>query len=190
MYLFFDTETTGFPTFPASNFRNWPRLVQLAWILTDTQGKEVERHSHIVRPEGFTIPQRVTKIHGISTELAYNEGDPLDYVLREFLISLSYTDMLIAHNFDFDHGVIRAELLRNKIPDFLKGYQTYCTMTSKPIIDYCNILRGDKRKKWPKLTELYSLLFDTTLLHAHNALYDTEACVKCFFKLKNLGIIQ
>jgi len=189
MYLFFDTETTGFPTHPTSDFRNWPRLVQIAWILTDINGTELERHCHIVRPEGFTIPERVTKIHGITTEEAYNQGIPLEHALREFLIGMNYADVLVAHNFSFDYGVIRSELLRNKIPDFLRSYQKYCTMTSKSIIDYCMVLRGDKKAKWPKLSELYNLLFNDELKNTHNALVDTEACVKCFFELKNLGII-
>lgn len=36
MYLFFDTETTGLPgswSAQATDLENWPRLVQLAWIL-------------------------------------------------------------------------------------------------------------------------------------------------------------
>jgi len=36
MYLFFDAETTGIPRnykVPASDHRNWPRLVQIAWLL-------------------------------------------------------------------------------------------------------------------------------------------------------------
>ena len=36
--LFFDTETTGLPKkydAPASNVDNWPRLIQLSWIICD-----------------------------------------------------------------------------------------------------------------------------------------------------------
>lgn len=189
MYLFFDTETTGFPTSPTSDFRNWPRLVQLAWILTDDQGCEKERHCNIIKPNGFKIPERVSKIHGITTEIAYSEGNQLKHVLRDFLIGTNNANVLVAHNFNFDYGVIRGELLRNNIPDFLKGFKCYCTMKSKPIVDYCMILRGDQRPKWPKLEELYDLLFNNRIKNAHNALADTEACVKCFFKLKKLGLI-
>ena len=189
MYLFFDTETTGFPTHPTSDFRNWPRMVQLAWIVADSTGKVIEQHTHIIRPEGYTIPDRVTQIHGITTKRAYAEGDPLEYVLREFLLSLSYASTLVAHNYQFDYGVIRSELLRNKIPDFLKDYDRYCTMTAKPVVNYCKVLRGDNRAKWPKLGELYYLLFQKDFQHAHNALYDTQACAQCFFQLKELGVI-
>ena len=39
-YLFFDTETTGLPlrwNAPITDIANWPRLVQLAWIVYDTE---------------------------------------------------------------------------------------------------------------------------------------------------------
>ena len=44
MYLFFDTETTGIPRnykAPASDFKHWPRLVQIAWLVTDATGNEI-----------------------------------------------------------------------------------------------------------------------------------------------------
>ena len=41
MYLFFDTETTGLPKnwkAPITDFNNWPRLVQLAFLTFDKDG--------------------------------------------------------------------------------------------------------------------------------------------------------
>jgi len=189
MYLFFDTETTGLPSGETRHYQNWPRLVQLAWLLTDDKGIVQEQHSHIVQPNGFSIPKRATEIHGISTERAYQEGIPLLQALRKFLISTTYTDTLICHNFDFDYQVMRGEMLRNNIPDFLRGYPMVCTMKSKPIVDYCRVLRGDNKRKWPKLSELYFLLFHEEMHGAHDAFIDAEACKQCFFELKRLGIL-
>lgn len=58
MYLFFDTETTGLPkrwNAPVTDLENWPRLVQLAWIMYDDRGNMLESRDVIVKPEGFTI---------------------------------------------------------------------------------------------------------------------------------------
>ena len=58
-YLFFDTETTGVPRnykAPSSDTRNWPRLVQLAWILTEADGRRIHQSNLIVNPDGFVIP--------------------------------------------------------------------------------------------------------------------------------------
>lgn len=72
-YIFFDTETTGVPKnykAPSSNTDNWPRLVQLAWILTDDHGETINSGNLIVKPNGFTIPTEASRIHGITTEKA------------------------------------------------------------------------------------------------------------------------
>ena len=84
MYLFFDTETTGIPAnhkAPASDLKNWPRLVQIAWLLSEEDGNEVSSAEYIVKPDGFVIPMEAAKIHGITTELAQRSGADLLAVL-------------------------------------------------------------------------------------------------------------
>ena len=54
MYLFFDTETTGIPKnykAPVSDLENWPRLVQLAWLVTDNNGDEIKAAEYIIKPD-------------------------------------------------------------------------------------------------------------------------------------------
>ena len=54
MFLFFDTETTGLPqrwNAPVTEVDNWPRLVQLAWIMCDDKGNIIEERSDIIKPE-------------------------------------------------------------------------------------------------------------------------------------------
>lgn len=71
--LFFDTETTGLPldySLPRSAVDNWPRLVQLSWIVTDENGNRLKTADHIIRPDGFTIPMASSYVHGITTEKA------------------------------------------------------------------------------------------------------------------------
>ena len=71
MYLFFDTETTGLPRnwkAPVSDLNNWPRLVQLAFLYYDNNGNKISSGDFIIKPEGFTIPTDVSRIHGITTE--------------------------------------------------------------------------------------------------------------------------
>ena len=46
-YLFFDTETTGLPNdYNASpnQLDNWPRIVQIAWLLHDCEGNEISKN--------------------------------------------------------------------------------------------------------------------------------------------------
>ena len=77
MYLFFDTETTGLPRnwkAPVTDLNNWPRLVQLAYLYYDADGKKIMGGDCIIKPEGFTIPTDASRVHGITTERALEEG--------------------------------------------------------------------------------------------------------------------
>lgn len=189
MYLFFDTETTGLPlnwNAPISDLSNWPRMVQLAWVLTDSQGNVLNEHDYIAKPSGFIIPKEASSIHGITTEKALNDGVALQDVLLAFTQELSNCKLLIAHNISFDLNVVAAELLRMEmLADFLK-MPTLCTKEEST--HYCKI-PSDYGYKWPTLPELYNKLFDEQLFESHNSIADAKACLRCFFELKNKGII-
>lgn len=189
MYLFFDTETTGLPRnwrAPVTDLGNWPRMVQLAYLVTDGAGNRLSGGDFIIKPAGFKIPAEAARIHGITTERAEKEGKELGTVLREFQAAVSEAKYLVAHNMSFDEKIIGAEFLRNKMPDSLQGKKRICTMESAT--DYC-ALPGPYGNKWPKLTELHQKLFQKDFEEAHNAAADIAATVKCFWELKRLGVI-
>lgn len=184
MYLFFDTETSGLPKnwkAPVSNLRNWPRMVQLAWLLCDETGKEVEVYSQIIRPEGFKISPEAIKIHGITIEKAMAEGVDLTKALQEFAQKIATAHTLVAHNISFDEKIVGAELIRKNIDSFLFKKKQICTM--RTTTDFCKI-PGRYGYKWPSLTELHQKLFQTKFDNAHDALADVRACAKCFYALK------
>ena len=189
MYLFFDTETTGLPSTPSSDYLNWPRMLQIAWLLIDENKKIQSKNCFTIKPDGYRIPNRVIKIHGITMEKALNEGLPIKQVLHNFLKDTKFADTLIAHNVAYDYGVVRGELLRNNIPDFLRGYKKFCTMTSKQVLDFVKSFRPNGSRQCPSLSELYYLLFNEKLVNAHHALIDAEACANCFFELKRIGMV-
>jgi len=100
-YLIFDTETTGLPInwkAPVSDLNNWPRLVQIAWMQCDNSGKILSSSDYIVKPRNFIIPEDAVKNHGISNEMAKNEGVALNIVLKEFSTAINQSSILIAHH--------------------------------------------------------------------------------------------
>lgn len=193
MFLFLDTETTGLPrnwNAPASNTRNWPRLVQLAYLIFDADGQELSRANHIIRPEGFTIPSSAAKIHRITQEWAMEEGKPLLEVLDDLETALEQTKLVVAHNISFDEKVIGAEFYRRKRKDVLATKLSYCTMKSPEIVAYCALPpRKYGSYKWPTVSELHQKLFGAAVVDAHDALVDIEATAKCFWKLKEIEVI-
>jgi len=189
MYLFFDTETTGLPTnwkAPVQNVNNWPRMVQIAWLLYDANRNRIDEKEFIIKPEGFSIPDDATRVHGISTECAMDKGQDLDFVLKLFAEQIETAGMLVAHNMSFDEKIVGAEFIRKNIPNKLFQTNRICTM--KESTGYCRI-PGHYGYKWPKLSELHIELFGEDFEEAHNAAVDINATAKCFWKMKELEII-
>ena len=189
MYLFFDTETTGLPRnwkAPVSDLTNWPRLVQLAWLTYDDTGNKLDGKSHIIRPEGFNIPTEASRIHGISNERALDEGIALQTVLDEFQNLVFQSGVLVAHNMSFDEKIVGAEFLRNNMVNIVASKPKICTM--EKTTNFCKI-NGPYGYKWPKLSELHSILFGIDFEEAHNAAVDIEATAKCFWELKRRNIL-
>lgn len=190
MYLFFDTETTGLPKnykAPVSDLKNWPRVVQVAWLLADAQGKELKSVEYIIKPEGFIIPPEAAKIHGVTQERAEREGVALKPVLEEISGDIAKAAALLAHNMQFDEKILGAEFLRTGSPNHLDAKPRKCTMQAST--NFCAI-PGPYGNKWPKLQELHAKLFQTGFEDAHTALADVRATSKCFFELKRIGVMS
>ena len=189
MYLFFDTETTGLPRnykAPVTDTRNWPRMIQIAWVYTDATGNVIDSRSYIIKPEGFKIPHEAAKVHRISTERALTEGKDLKSVLTEFNELIDETNYLVAHNISFDEKIVGAEFVRKKINTRLHSKPKLCTMDAST--EFCKI-PGPYGYKWPKLSELHRKLFNEDFEEAHDAAADINATVKCFWELKRIGLL-
>lgn len=200
--LCFDTETTGItprcqPSF--SNINDWPYIVQLGFILYDTEAnKLLVNHDFIVdvNEHGVKIPDSATKIHGITNIMCKEKGLPIHNVLNCFLYCLNQCDMIVAHNMDFDWDMINAEILRQLIMNNTKLERNliqntpkvikYCTM--KNTVELCSIEEtnkhsGEKYYKYPKQEELHNYLFGSKPNNLHNAFNDVLVCIRCFYKL-------
>jgi len=191
--LVFDTETTGLPTSyntPVIATQQWPYIVQLSYIIYDTELNTVldYRDTIIKLPNSITITKESENIHKISNEMSKTKGVELKPELIKFNELLNTVDEIVGHNISFDKNMIMVECLRfrlennftkNKIPEF-------CTM--KNSVNICKILTYNKSGrsyyKYPKLIELYQYLFNTTPDGLHNSMVDVLATIRCYGKLK------
>ena len=193
MFLIFDTETTGLPKIenaPLTDFDNWPRMVQLAWQIHDEQGRFVENHNYIVKPEGFVIPIDAKMVHGISTEYATEHGRPLNEVLDLFMQSAAQVTHLVGHNISFDLNVLGCEFLRSGRDNPLHRWKHIDTCTEKTA-EFCQLPggKGGKYKK-PRLGEIHHILFGEDFDSAHNACADVQATARVFLELVRRGVID
>ena len=155
MYLIFDTETTGLPRnwkAPVTDTNNWPRMVQIAWHLYDHSGNLISKNDFIIKPEGFTIPRDVSRLHGITTEMALRNGNDLESTLNIFNELIDKANSLVARNMRFDEKIVGAEFIRKSIRSSLFKKSRLCTMNAST--SYC-CLPWPYGYKWPKLSELH-----------------------------------
>ena len=186
MYLIFDTETTGLPgnfNAPITDTANWPRCIQIAWQLHDEYGRLIENQDYLIRPDGFNIPYDAERIHGISTELAQEQGVALEEVLAKFNIALAKAEFVVGQNVGFDVNIMGSEFYRHGVENKLAEI---------PVLDTCTEITAELLKlpggrggrfKLPTLTELHQYLFGEPFNEAHNATADVEATTRCFLQL-------
>lgn len=194
MLLFFDCETTG-TSIPGKKYNIdtdqmhiASYLVQLSWKLVDNE-TTIEEVDLIIRPHGYEyIPRESTEIHGITIEMAKEQGhDLVDVLNGPFLRALHQADLVIAHNASFDVKIILFSALRAGCYDAV-----YHTLQTKPIVctmystrQYCQAKDIRGRLKMPRLDELHTKVFGKAHENAHNARYDVEACHKVYSALEN-----
>ena len=192
MYLFFDVETNGLPRRSLSSSSNeviQPRVVQLAFFRYSEDGEEMSTYNEIVYPADFEIPWQVVRVHGITKKRALREGLPGSEVFAAFCAEAKLAKCLVAHNFAFDYPVVCAELNRYGLKNEIMNKEPVCTMRPKSVRDFCELPRKNGGYKVPKLCELHEILFGESFDGAHDAGADVRACARCFFELKDRGIL-
>jgi DNA polymerase III subunit epsilon len=196
--IFFDTETNGLPkNYKASVLEvdNWPRVIQFAWEVYDTEAGAAVSQAFLIKPEGWQIPtEKFWLDNGFHQKSSLEKGVPIQEVLPQFIEWVNSCDVLVAHNIGFDHPIIGAEMVRAGMKTAKKLHKI-CTMEAT--IQLCKIPFGNSKYgnrpgnyKWPKLEELYQFLFKKPMEGAHDACADVRACRECFLELVKRGVIK
>ena len=191
--LFFDTETTGLPDFKApSESAHQPHIVQLAALLVDMDTREtIQSMDVIIRPDGWTIPEEVAAVHGITTEHAAEVGIP-EHLAVSMFMELWVGRPRIAHNEQFDARILRIALMRHQSKDaanIWKSGPAECTaLMATPICQIpptAKMVRaGFNKLKTPNLGEAYRHFTGNELVNAHSAMADVMACRDVYFAIK------
>jgi DNA polymerase III epsilon subunit-like protein len=185
--LVFDTETNGAVKTDGSLDMFNQRVVQLAWILSYSDGTEIKKN-HIISG-ATTIHCRVP--HNITMRDIRTHGKDFSIVVDDFASDVMGAKRIIGHNVDFDIRMVTKEMIRRNIPSdkLIKDMYSKKVDTMHIHTDVCKIPKkyGKKGYKWPKLEEVYKHYFNefpTGTLH--DALYDCEVTLSCYREYKNL----
>ena len=170
-YLVFDVETDG----------GSPKqlAIQLAYIVYDTQDREVFRFDKLLRlPPGKKINWHSIKIHKISDNvLALRGVDPTEE-MRLFFQWVEWVQakkgLIIAHNAAFDAAVVTNTAAQNALSYELEAQDCFCTM--RAATPHAGLVNKRGAPKPPKNSELYEIFHhappDWAVLH--NALDDVR----------------
>jgi DNA polymerase III epsilon subunit-like protein len=172
-----DTETTGFvKNYSDPSHPEQPYLVELGAQLVDETGKVLAQVEHIIKPEGWAIPDKVAKVHGITTEMAVERGVPLWKALWDLDRLVMRADMMIFFNAAFDMAVLRAAHFRLNHKHRFHTLPVACLMESlTPIM---KILRNNSGYKTPSLQEAHKHFLGAGFDNAHGALVDVQATTR------------
>ena len=202
--LFFDTETTSLPLWhEPSEAPQQPHIVQIAAGLVDIETRSmVAGIDLIVAPDGWTIPDDVVRVHGISTEIAQRYGVAELVALNTFLDLWSCADFRVAHNEPFVSRIVRIALKRfigddlpegapAPIADVWSKAPAQCTARlATPIcaIPPTDAMRAARRfhHKTPNLAEAYRHFFNRDPERQHSAAADMTACMQIWFAIQDL----
>lgn len=192
--LFLDTETTGVPDRAAKwdvDFESYPHVVQIAWKFGERE------ESHIIRPDGWTIPDEVAEIHKITTDFALEVGKPFPYVVSRLLEDCRKAGLICGHNIHFDTSILKANILRELGREYYDAFDVEESLhkgkridTMRSSMKWVDARTMDGRLKFPNLTELYSRCFPGEVFPAHDALADVGAVARCLPVLVERGLVK
>lgn len=179
--LFIDTETSGIPqrwNRPYSDEKNWPRVIQVAWIVYEANGTEIKRTSKYIYEEDIHITPSSYDVHGITGTFLKQHGDKRKEVLRKLAHDIQkYKPLIIGHFVELDVEVLSADYYRANLKNPFISQSFFCTMldsekyVTNPSVTYL------------RLSQLHEYLFDNSLTEIHEAEQDALATANCFFEL-------
>ena len=71
------------------------------------------------------FPEASARIHGITTDIMREKGNPIKKVLKEFQKDFTQCQYIVAHNLNFDKTILRVELFRNGFPNLFQTTKIY-----------------------------------------------------------------
>jgi DNA polymerase-3 subunit epsilon len=200
--LFYDTETTGLPLFKEpSEHPAQPHIVQLAALLVDLDTRQtISSMDVVICPNGWTIPDEVAAVHGITTEYAEAVGIEEVQAIDMFMALWAGPGRLrIAHNEQFDARILRIALKRfyDKPDHLLPISDTWkegiADCTAKLATPICQIpptakmlKAGFNKFKTANLSEAYRHFTGRELENAHSAIADVMACRDVYFAIQDM----
>lgn len=182
--LIFDTETSG--------LNNNYELLSISYssgiFNTTFSNNEIKNYFRSNTKYQIDEKSKSFEINGLSQLFLEENGIPINELFDKIKDDLNNCDYLIAHNINFDIGILEKEAERNNREDILqilKSKPKLCSM-----LGIMNTMKLPKKLSWskdkygwPSLKEFYKFCFNEQLVQDHKSINDVKALIECITKM-------
>jgi DNA polymerase III subunit epsilon len=186
--LIFDCETTGMIEYRADEKDSrQPHIVALAAGVYE-DGSLLSSMDVLIRPDGFTIPEEVSKIHGITQRDAAQRGVNLRVALSMLCHFARTAPICASYGLEtFDAKMIRLELARFNIETVFPpaGVEGFCVRKAAQAV--CKVPGDDGGYRAPDLATA-SLTILQRPLRSRKLMDQVGVIAELFFELKSRGL--
>ena len=191
MKLFFDLETTGLPLqkefdiwYPPEELDKYEssRIIEIGIIIVHKE-KIIYTFNSLIKPDNFKkLEPIITKITGITDDDILKEGKDLNEIFKiiKDIFQKFPIKVINSYNINFDYNVLLSEAYRihdNELIKILKNVKKECTLQIAT--------KHFKMDKYPKLENVYKILFKEDPKQDHRAFGDAILCKEVYYKIKN-----
>lgn len=168
--LVWDTETTGLTFHPAAPLSLQPSIIEFGASKFDSRILAIEDFSILINPKA-PVSEEITKITGLKDE---DLKDAPTFVEALPAIRLAFEDvnLMVAHNLPFDKNMLRNDLAKAWVTDFIWPRHELCTSS----------LFAEEWGRGVRMKELYEATIGKPLAQTHRALGDAQALADVVIK--------
>jgi len=189
-YAVIDTEGSGLFDFKKpADAPGQPRMASLGLILVNEEFAVEERHTWLVKPEGWTFDNNseAAQKNGLTHERLMDEGVDVRIPLRAVGDAIDRRRIWVGFNAPHDMKTFRAEARIVGYPDRYMQTRHICVMQG--CRQLVNARTADGRKKAPRLEEACKHFGIDQGDAAHTGLGDAESAYQILLRLRDAGCI-
>lgn len=176
--IFIDLETTGLLKASTASLKLQPYITEIYAAKVTKELDFVAEFESFVKPP-VPVPEEVVKITGI-TDAMLEEAPSFIEIARSLSDFFLGEDICIAHNIEFDLGVLCCELRRHDLQ-----YKFPWPSTRVCTVDKSYSIQSRRLN----LSKLHTLATGAPHKNAHRAKYDVFALIRCYEWLMAKGYV-
>ena len=160
-------------------------VIQLAWILSDTVGNELQSYCEYLYTDEKLDPFFSNVTSNVLEAQALDPKSQMELWSKVFEVCVQNRCTLVTHDAQFIMERINHTCKMHGIVNLLNVADVVCTM--KASMSRCGLVRMDGKKKMPTSSELYETLYDKPPVKTSEKKDECNIILQSFIKGRLLG---